>query len=121
VTVQPIEGKRILIVEDEYLIASDLKRAFIGVEAQVAGPVGQLEDALRIAEAEALDAAVLDVNLNDTNSYPVADILARRSIPFMFLTGYDAWAVPPDYRSVPRLAKPFPMHRVITMVQELVT
>lgn len=69
---------------------------------------------------EPIDAAVLDVNLGDVMSYPIADRLKGRGIPYMFLTGYDGWSLPDEFRDAARLAKPFPMHTVITMIEALV-
>lgn len=114
-----LAGKRILIVEDEYFIASDLKRSLSEADAIVVGPVSALNSGIALAEQEMLDAAVLDVNLEGSHSYPLADALTRRSIPYMFLTGYDGWSLPESYRSAPRLAKPFNAQNLIGMLQSL--
>lgn len=116
---QKLTGKRILVVEDEYFIASDLKRALATEGAVVVGPVGDLARGLRLAEDDALDAAILDVNLEGTMSYPIADRLAAGKVPYMFLTGYDGWSLPPAYKGAPRIAKPFPTPRVIDAVVAL--
>lgn len=116
-----LAGKRILVVEDEYFIASDLKRALLQEEAIVLGPVAELGRGLSLAAEEAIDAAVLDVNLEETMSYPIADRLRSKNIPYMFLTGYDSWSMPSDYRDVARLAKPFPMQSVVTMMEKLIS
>jgi DNA-binding response OmpR family regulator len=112
--------KRILVVEDEYFIASDLKRTLKKEGAVVIGPVGDLQAGLALAD-EALDAAVLDVNLEETLSYPIADRLSSRGIPYMFLTGYDGWSLPAEHRETERLAKPFASKSVVTMVEKLVS
>ncbi|MEH3048410.1 response regulator [Sphingomonas adhaesiva] len=114
-------GKRILIVEDEYFIASDLKRALGDQDAVVLGPVGSLDAGLAaVAAAEPIDLAVLDVNLDGAESYPIADRLAELGVPFMFVTGYDDWAMPRAYRDTPRLAKPFPPGAVVRAIERLV-
>lgn len=115
-----LTGKRILLVEDEYFIAADLARALRREGAEIVGPVGDLSAGLKLAD-EPIDAAVLDVNLGEVMSYPIAERLARRSLPYMFLTGYDGWSLPSDYRDVARLAKPFPMHSVVAMMETLVS
>lgn len=115
-----LRGKRVLLVEDEYFIASDLKRAFVQQGAEVVGPVGDLAGAMQLAEQGDLDAAVLDVNLRGTMSYPIADSLRRHEVPLMFLTGYDGWSMPENYRDVPRAAKPFSMSNVLSIVSSLV-
>ena len=115
-----LAGKRILVVEDEYFIASDIKRSLNKEGAVVVGPVGNLAGGLSLAE-EPIDAAVLDVNLDQAMSYPIADRLRTRSIPYMFLTGYDGWSMPAEYRDAARLAKPFPPQTVVAMVEKLVS
>ena len=116
---QSLAGKRILVVEDEYFIATAISRTLKGEGAVVVGPVGNLARALTLVE-EPIDAAVLDVNLEEAMSFPVADRLHDRRVPYMFLTGYDGWALPDDYRAVPRLTKPFPIAQVLRTVNQLV-
>ena len=110
-----LKTKRILIVEDEYFIASDLSRALIAAGAEVVGPVGDLTAGLHLAGTEDIDAAILDVNLDGTMSYPIADRLAQTQVPHLFLTGYDGWSLPATYRDIPCLAKPFPMCRLLAL------
>lgn len=111
-----LAGKRILVVEDEYFIASDLARALRREEAEVVGPVGDLDEGLALLRGQAIDAAVLDVDLEGTNSYPIADRLAERAVPYIVLTGYDEWALPDAYRDVPRIGKPFAADAVVARV-----
>lgn len=113
-----LHGKRILVVEDEYFIASDLKRTLKKEGATLIGPVGVLSQALMLIE-EPMDAALLDVNLSEELSFPLADRLKDRDIPFMFLTGYDDWALPEKYRQTVRLVKPFAPQSVVAMVEQL--
>ena len=102
-----LAGRHVLLVEDEYFIANELRRAFEHAGAEVLGPVGRVADALSlIARAERLDGAVLDVNLNDVTVYPVADALRERAIPFVFATGYDQAAIPASYATIPLYEKP---------------
>jgi ActR/RegA family two-component response regulator len=103
-----LRGCRLLIVEDDYLIAVDLSRSLESRGAEIVGPAGSVEGALRLIEAEGnrLDGAVLDINLRDERVYPVADALAARGVPFVFLTGYDAQVIPDTYAGVPRSEKP---------------
>lgn len=113
-----LTGKRVLVVEDEYFIAADLKRTLKQQGAEVVGPVGNLAAAFDLAE-EALDAAVLDVNLEEVHSYPIADRLRERNVPYLFVTGYDGWSLPAAYRDEARVAKPFAMHVVVDLLQRL--
>ena len=108
VDVNILAGRRILVVEDAFLIALDLRDQLERCGCTVAGPVGRLRQALDIAQHETLDGAVLDVNLAGEPSFPVAATLDARNIPYVFLTGYDDdGAFPPEYRNVVRISKPF--------------
>jgi CheY-like chemotaxis protein len=98
---------RILIVEDEMFISMLLEDLLTELGYRPAGPVVRLDEALAAARSEAIDAALLDVNLNGKETYAVADILAGRGIPFVFATGYGAGGIPERYRHRPILAKPF--------------
>lgn len=97
---------RILIVEDEYLIAMDLKHALEDAGLDVLGPVPSVGDALRMLGAEAVDAAVLDINLGGSSVYSLCEVLRGRNVPFVFATGYNADDVPEAWRQVPRFEKP---------------
>jgi DNA-binding response OmpR family regulator len=112
-------GKRILIVEDEYFIASDLARALESEGASIVGPVADIAQGLAKASDEAIDAAILDVNLEGATSYAIADALRRRAIPFVFLTGYDDWAIAESYRDAPRIAKPCPLSVITTRLETI--
>lgn len=102
-----LAGRRVLLVEDEYFIADEMACSFEASGAEVVGPVGSVQSALDlIAEAERLDGAVLDVNLRGDKSYPVADSLLARGVPFVFATGYDAISIPARYAHVTRCEKP---------------
>jgi len=115
-----LSGRRILVVEDEYFIASDLQRALQAEEAVVIGPVARLEPGLMLVDEGPLDAAVLDVNLEGTASYAIADRLAADGVPYMFVTGYDGWSMPEAYRDAPRVAKPFTSQAFIEALNGLV-
>jgi ActR/RegA family two-component response regulator len=102
-----LRGRRLLIVEDEYTVATDLARAFEEVGVDVVGPAGSVKEALKLlAEAGDIDGAVLDVKLCDEQVFPVADVLMDRGIPFVFATGYESWVIPPGYAAFPRCEKP---------------
>lgn len=105
--IDALEGRRLLVVEDEYFLAEDIMRGLEDQGAKVVGPVGTVDDALDLIETTAdLDGAVLDLNLRGEMAFPVADALAERGVPFVFTTGYDSAAVPAHYRSVTRCQKP---------------
>lgn len=115
----PLRGKRVLVVEDEYFIATELRRALSGAEAVVVGPTGHLAKGQALLDAQPVDLAVLDVNLEGAMSYPIADRLTDDAVPYLFLTGYDGWALPQRYADVPRLAKPFTPAAVIACLVAL--
>ena len=100
-------GRRVLLVEDEMLVVWLLEDMLADLGCAVVGPASNVNQALAMIDAEAIDVAVLDVNLNGQKSYPVADALAARGVPFVFSTGYDKDMLLPGYRSFPVLQKPF--------------
>ncbi|MCP3373620.1 response regulator [Bradyrhizobium cajani] len=103
----PLSGRRIFIVEDEYFLADDIGRTFRALGAEIAGPVGHLDDALKLLhDGGVLDAAVLDVNIRSEMIFPVARELKARNVPFVFTTGYDRITLGPEFQDVPLLEKP---------------
>jgi CheY-like chemotaxis protein len=110
---------RVLVVEDEYLIALDLASALLELGAEVIGPVPSVEQALSVIRehADELDAAVLDINLGSETAYPIAEVLREQRVPFVFATGYDGWSVPDAYGDVPRCYKPVDAADVIRFLK----
>lgn len=103
---RPLQGRRMLVVEDEYMVALDIADALEADGAIVIGPAATVDDALALIATNAIDAASLDINLNSEKVFPVADVLATRHIPFVFTSGYDAKVVPHQYAAIPRCTKP---------------
>lgn len=102
-----LRGRRVLVVEDEYLFAEDLREQLLSCGAEVLGPVACVADALALlGDGSEPDLAILDIGLGRETVYPVADALRTRGIPFVFATGYDASAIPEGYKDVPRTEKP---------------
>lgn len=114
-----LAGRRILVVEDEYYIASDIRRALTKCGAAIVGPFGNLDEGLAYAARDPLDAALLDVNLGSASSYPIAEELSRRGVPYLFLTGYDQWSLPLEFRSLPRIGKPFTFSVLLDALERL--
>lgn len=98
---------RVLLVEDEIMVALLLEDMLAELDCEVIGPVARLDKALEMAQRQVLDVALLDVNLNGKEIYPVAEMLAAREIPFVFITGYGRGALRAPYRERPILQKPF--------------
>lgn len=110
--------KRVLVVEDELLIAMLIEDILADCDCRVVGPCSSLPDALTVARTESFDIALLDVNLRGQKVYPVADVLDERGIPFLFLSGYGDNAIPsgrPGWRACP---KPFTAGDLTRMIAE---
>lgn len=101
-----LSGRRVLIVEDRYLIASALESDIIRMGGVVAGPASSVGAAHDILSAETVDLALLDVNLEGESVFPVAERLVGQDTPFLFVTGYDDWEWPATWADRPRIAKP---------------
>jgi len=101
-----LNGKTILLVEDEFLLALQLEDLLQSRGGTVLGPFPKLDEAMRAAERDGFDFAILDINLNGTMVYPLADDLLARGIPFLFLSGYSLSNLPERFRAVTRLNKP---------------
>ena len=102
-----LEGVKVLVVEDEFLVASLIEDMLESAGCIVSGPIPRIADALQAMDQDKYDAAILDVNLAGDRIDPVADALSRRNVPFMFVTGYGASALPAGFAERPRLGKPF--------------
>jgi CheY-like chemotaxis protein len=98
---------RVLVVEDEFMIAMAVEAVVSDAGGVVVEMAATLEQAVAFAETAEFDAALLDINLNGENSFPVADILGRRGIPFAFVTGYNRRMVPETFAAAPILTKPY--------------
>jgi CheY-like chemotaxis protein len=104
-----LAGKRVLIVEDEYIVALNIATEATARGAVVVGPVGTVDDALEAIKNADVDGAILDINLRRRESFPVADALADRHVPFVFATGYAiAHDIPARHANAVVLEKPTP-------------
>ena len=100
-------GKRILVVEDEMIVAMLIEDILTDMGATVIGPAARVSRAIELLSVESVDAALLDVNLAGEMTTPVAEELRRRGIPFAFATGYGVAGVPEGFAGQPLLQKPF--------------
>ncbi len=100
-------GLRVFVVEDEYLIRMLLEDMLAEIGFTVAAAAGTVAEATDLANSTAFDVAILDVNLDGQEVYPVAEILSRRNVPFVFVTGYGGRGLPDPYRDRLTLQKPF--------------
>lgn len=106
-TDNPLTGRRILVAEDEYVMAMDLTQELAGMGAIVIGPAPSVERAVDLIECTpCIDAAILDINLGGEMIFPAADRLCARGVPFLFTTGYDQSIIPARFCGKPRCEKP---------------
>jgi DNA-binding response OmpR family regulator len=115
-----LQGQRILIVEDQFLIAVELQDCLENAGATVVGPVGRLDRALSKATDGSLHAALLDVDLNGERCWPVADALQDAGVPFAFTTGFSASIKMPDrFAKYPVVSKSYREGEVLAVLRKL--
>jgi DNA-binding response OmpR family regulator len=114
-----LEGRRILLVEDEFLLALEVEAALTSFGCFVAGPFAKLGKALVAARATRLDGAVLDINLNGEMVYPLAEFLDLAGVPFVFLTGYVPTDLPERFRRFRRLQKPLHAEKLRHIIRDM--
>lgn len=115
-----LAGKRVLVVEDEFFLAYGIQMLLEEEGCHVIGPCTTVKDAMACVGREAIDVAVLDVNLHGEMVYPVADKLKSLKIPFAFTSGYRAVDIGGPYRDVPRLEKPVEDRHFLATMRKLV-
>jgi CheY-like chemotaxis protein len=116
---RPLAGRRLLIVEDEALVAMELEDLITSLGGEVVAPFGRVADALNAVRRQAVDGAVLDVRLDGDTTFKIADALLHAANPILFVTGGAADSIPVEYRQLPRLQKPFD-HLQFTRMAELI-
>ena len=105
---QAFAGRRVLIVEDESLVAMLLETILEDMGCVPVGPAATVEEGLQVAGGdESLDAALLDVNVAGKQVFPIAEALKARGVPFVFSTGYGEGGLPDEWRGQATLQKPF--------------
>jgi len=100
-------GRRILVVEDEMLLAMMVQDLILELGGEVVGPAASVGDALSLIRGQKVDGAVLDVNLGRETVYPVAHALNLAEVPFVFVTGYDPASLEEPHRGHATIQKPF--------------
>ncbi|KCZ54305.1 hypothetical protein HY29_14815 [Hyphomonas beringensis] len=111
--------RSVLIVEDDFLIAYDLKIQMEGQGYDVKGPAGSVEAALTALETHDICSAILDIDLYGTASFPVANALKDKDIPFMFLSGNYAWQLPPEFSDILVHPKPVNVPKLICELRDM--
>lgn len=110
------EARKILVVEDEALVAMLVEDALLDAGFGVMGPAATVEEAMALLDSERPDAVVLDLNLAGETSTPVADLLAARGIPYVIATGYGASGLPAGHQDAMVLAKPYDPAELTSML-----
>ena len=104
----PLSGRRVLIVEDESLVAMLLETILEDMGCVPVGPAATVDEGLAlVADPAPIDAALLDVNVAGRQVFPIAEALKARGVPFVFSTGYGEGGLPDEWRGQPTLQKPF--------------
>ena len=118
---QTLQGCRILIVEDEYMLADELRTELSDAGAIVVGPAGTLEEAIVLIRSEQrIDRTILDVNPRGEMPFPAADLLRERGVPFVFTTGYDDSVIPSRFEDVIRCEKPINIKRITQAIGRVI-
>ena len=114
-----LSGRRVLVVEDEAMIAMMIEDMLVDLGCEIVGPASQIAQALRVIKSEEFDAAILDVNLNGVPIFPVADALSAKSVPFVFATGYGASGILAENTAHLVLQKPFKQQQLENALSSL--
>ena len=102
-----LAGLRVLVIEDESMVAMLIQDTLAEIGCEVIGIASRFDDALEKTKSLAFDIAILDVNLNGRNTFPIADSLAERGVAFVVATGYGKTSLPESLQEAPMLQKPF--------------
>lgn len=117
---RPLQGSRILVVEDEYFLAADIQEALTAAGADVVGPVATVDEAAALlASAGTIDLAILDINIQGEPIFPIADRLRSDGVPFAFATGFDQWLIPERFENVPHMEKPQKASSIVAQMASL--
>ena len=115
----PLAGIRVLLVEDEMLVAMMLEEVLQELGCEIVGPVSRIDAARAAIADDGFDCALLDINLRGQPVYPVAELLTEHAVPFGFITGYGAAGVPAKFGTHPVLQKPFDSRDIAAMLTRL--
>ncbi|GJE78273.1 response regulator [Methylorubrum suomiense] len=118
---EDLSGCTVLVVEDDYFIASDTERALREAGGQVIGPVGHEDLALTLLETERPNCALVDINLGHGIGYRISEALQDANVPFVFVTGYDDEEIPARFDHVERLRKPADFRQLVRTAARLCT
>ena len=115
-----LDGVRIFLVEDESLLLMLAEATLESFGAVIVATASSLGEALAEAELVTADVAILDINLRGEMSFPAADVLTRRGVPIVFVTGYANLELPAVFQAVPRLTKPYDENQLVKLIYSVV-
>ena len=115
----PLEGLRVLIVEDEFFIAVDLKQILKQNGADPVKMSGSIEDAMLQIKADGFEFALLDINIRGDMTFVVADMFRRKEVPFAFVSGFDRTSIPARFAKFPNWGKPYNEREIIDGIKSL--
>ncbi len=117
---QDLHGLRILLAEDNFLVAEHMRELLSQRGCDVVGPVSRVAQGLGLVAARDLDGAVLDINLGAEDCFPIAAALQERRVRFLFLTGYsNRLSIPATFADAPMLSKPVDGARLVSTVRRI--
>lgn len=116
---QPLQGCRVLVVEDEYFIADDVRDWLKKAGASVVGPLSNASGAVESLRAGGIDVAVIDISLRPGPDFELAELLTQLQVPFLFAIGYGETAIVPVYANIPRIEKSFNEGQLLSAVCKL--
>jgi CheY-like chemotaxis protein len=111
-----LSGRSVFLVEDEVMIRMMVADMLEELGYRVAAEAGDINEAMRLAQATEFDIAILDVNVNGKVISPVADVIKAKGCPFIFATGYGSSGLPEQYRDRPALQKPFQLETLAQVI-----
>ncbi len=114
------DGLKVLLVEDEAIIAMLLEDMLGDLGHKVIATAGRMEQATRLAAELPIDLAIIDVNLNGEQTYSLASIFSDRGVPFIFATGYGVSGLKKEWANVPTLQKPFQEEELAKAISQVV-
>lgn len=117
-TTTGLSGLRVLVLEDEMLIAMLLEDTLAEHDCKIMGPAATIAEALALIDAEQPDAAIMDVNIGGEKAYAVAEALDARGVPFLLVSGYGQFAAPENRPHWVVCAKPFRSEDMVAMLQQ---